>query len=98
MPACPSTGAKTLEERMQEAAVVSVGSGKGVVKDEGDDRAEKASARVRVAAFEFLAAVAADALITASAEGIAAIVCRANPGEQHHTDAAVIANAGEGIA
>ena len=55
-----ATGAKTLEERMQEAAVVSVGSGKGVVKDEGDDRAEKASARVRVAAFEFLAAVAAD--------------------------------------
>ena len=55
-----ATGAKTLEERMQEAAVVSVGSGEGVVKDEGDDRAEKASARVRVAAFEFLAAVAAD--------------------------------------
>ena len=55
-----ATGAKTLEERMQEAAVVSVGSGEGVVKDEGDDRAEKASAKVRVAAFEFLAAVAAD--------------------------------------
>ena len=55
-----ATGAKTLEERMQEAAVVSVGSGEGVVNDEGDDRAEKASAKVRVAAFEFLAAVAAD--------------------------------------
>ena len=43
-------------------------------------------------------AVASDALITASAEGVAAIVCRANSGEQHNTDAAVVANASEGIA
>ena len=42
--------------------------------------------------------IPAHALIAASAEGIAPILGRANTGEQHHTDAAVIANAGEGIA
>ena len=63
-----------------------------------DDPLQIEHVEARQAVVADVTAIAAHALITAGTEGKTTVGGRANAGEQHHTDLAVIADAAEGIA